>query len=222
MSKTRQNYHDAVRILLKDPDEERYSEDLLDETLREALSIFSTAFPVGKLVTFDVPQTANELSLTALKPVHQFIMLWYPYDEDDPDLAPLEDVHFYRPGGNPAVFWSEGEFEKDQLVRVYYSSTHTIAGLDDAEATTIPREAEETIRLGMAGFAAQARAGHLIEQHGALSTNQKALYDLSREWLQGFEKRCQKLRSAAFSPYGPLPEGGWKLENYRTSGYEGG
>ena len=219
MSKTRQNYHDAVRVLLKDPNQDRYSEDLLDEALRDALRIFSTAFPVGMLVTFAVPATANELSLSALKPVHQFIMLWYPFDEDDPDLAPLEDVHFYRPGGNPAVFWSEGEFEMDQPVRVYYSSSHTIAGLDDAETTTIPREAEETIRLGMAGFAAQMRAMHLIEQHGALSTNQKALYDLSREWLAGFEKRCQKLRSAAFSPYGPLPEGGWQLNDFHRAGY---
>ncbi|MEE4195933.1 MAG: hypothetical protein V2J07_12105, partial [Anaerolineae bacterium] len=163
--------------------------------------------------------TSNELSLTALKPVHQFIMLWYPFDEDDPDLAPLEDAHFYRPGGNPAVYWSEGQFEQGQIVRVYYSSSHTLIGLDDAEATTIPREAEETIRLGMAGFAAQARAAQLIEQHGALSTTQKALYDLSREWLAGFEKRCRKLRSAAFSPYGPLPEGGWQLDNFHTADF---
>jgi len=215
MTKTRQNYHDAVRVLLNDPNGSRYSEDLLDEALREALSIFSTAFPVGMLVTFDVPQTANELSLAALQPVHQLIMLWYPFDEDDPDLAPLEDVHFYRPNGVPVVRWNGGQFEQGQAVQVYYSGTHTLAGLDDAEATTLPRSSEEAIRLGMAGFAAQARAAQLIEQHGALTSDQKALVDLSREWLAGFEKRCQKLRAAAFSPYGPLPQGGWKMADYR-------
>lgn len=219
MTKTRQNYHDAVRVLLKDPDGSRYSDDLLDEALREALSIFSTAFPVGMLVTFDVPQTGSELSLAALQPVHQLIMLWYPFDEDDPDLAPLEDVHFYRPNGIPAVRWNGGQFEQGQAVQVYYSGTHTLAGLDDAEATTIPRSAEEAIRLGMAGFAAQARAMHLIEQHGALTTAQKALYDLSREWLAGFEQRCQKLRATAFSPYGPLPEGGWQLNDFHQAGF---
>lgn len=216
MTKTRQNYHDAVRVLLKDPDAERYSADLLDEALREALSVFSMAFPLGLVVTFDVPQTGNELSLAALMPVYQFIMLWYPFDEDDLELSPLEDVHYYRPNGVPALYWDGGTFEQGQAVQVYYSSIHTVAGLDDAEATTLPRAAEEAVRLGMAGFAAQARAAQLIEQHGALSTDQQALAALSKEWLAGFEKRCQKLRSAAFSPYGPLPEGGWKMADYRT------
>jgi hypothetical protein len=219
MAKTRQNFHDAVRVLLKDPDQERYSESLLDEALREAVSIFSMAFPLGLVVTFDVPQTSNELSLAEWMPVHQFVMLWYPFDEDDTELAPLEDVHFYRPNGIPTLRWKGGQFEQGQSVQVYFSSAHTIAGLDDAEATTIPRAAEEAIRLGMAGFAAQARSAQLIEQHGALSMDQKAMYDLGLQWVAGFEKRCKKLRSAAFSPYGPLPEGGWKLEDYRTTGF---
>ena len=205
-------FQNQMRLFLQDTDSTRYSSDLLDSSLRQALNHFSLAVPRVNKAELMVIIDSTEVTLNSLSTLTQVLALWYPWCDGDLPTPPLQDWYLYWQSGVPVLRLNERIFEEGTTLKLFYAANHTITGLDDAESTSVPEVMQEMLALGAAGKAAQLRAAHLVESYGSPASDRNQLLQLGQLWWEGFKARLTEFKRLSPAPTGPFDEFGWAVD----------
>lgn len=216
-----------VGVIVGDTGYTAFTSNLIDEAIRQALSDYSTALPRVYDTVIICPAAGREIALDALANLTGVVDVWWPYDSTADEVWPPQ-----RPAGF-AIVWDDarpalvltphagGQPQADDEIRIYYTTPHTIAGLDGAGVTTVAPQHEALLVRGAAGYACTARA---IALSNTITPNKFAVRNLERradvllygnrehEYTDGFYFRIARLQQPANLTGAPQFGKGWDLE----------
>jgi len=136
-----------------------WTSDELDRAIRRALRDYSAVQPRRVETSVSVAAAGRELDLSAVADLMGVERVWFPYDAGQSGWPARWRCFELWPG--PTLYLDVAdEPAAGDVARVFYWTLHTLDGLDDATATTLPAEDEDLLALGAAGYAAleQSRA----------------------------------------------------------------
>jgi hypothetical protein len=122
----------------------------------------------------------------------------------------------YWDDARSVLYLDNAEGDEPQMgdeLRLWYTASHSIDGLDGADITTLPGEHETLVASGAAGHAALARGVDLIEITSADLYGTGLLLVWAQRKLKDFREALEKVKRAhtrAGLPYGT----GWKLDKW--------
>jgi hypothetical protein len=206
-------------VYLYDSLNENFPAAAIDEGLRLALHEYTEALPLTMDTVIELPADGHEIALNALTNLIDVVDVWWPYDSLT-EIWPPNRVTGYR------VYWDDaqpvlvinqagiGLPMQDDEMRVFYTTIHTINGLDSGDSTTIPAVHESVLLRGAEGHACLMRGTDLTEQ---LSINRFAVpnyTDFGNMLLLGFRAELRRLAQTRRSsePFGV----GWALDQHDT------
>lgn len=151
-----------VQARLQDSGASRWSTDDLDEAIRTALQQYTLKSPAHAIGTVELAAAGREIDVSSLTGLLRVEKVWWDYDSETPGYPPNWRQFEVWPG---AILYIDDPEEpaSGETIRVWYTKSHTVNGLDSANATTVPEEDIEIIVTGAAYFAAQQRALELAE-----------------------------------------------------------
>lgn len=208
-----------VQARLQDASALRWATADLDEAIRTAIQQYTLKNPRRTVGTITLSAASREVSLSSLTGLIRVEQVWYPYTAASPEYPP-EMIQFdVWPGG--ILFLDVPNLPAiGQVARVFYTTAHTLNGLDSATTTTIPAEDVEIIVTGGAYFAAQQRAVELAESLQFDSSVVKRLADWAAEQGRNFRYNVD-LRPPAWQRFAyaydqdDIDEGiRWALQRY--------
>lgn len=195
-------YRTAILALLDDASKVRYTDNQVDQAIRQTLVEYSQAHPLVATYNADGYDTYRfEL------PVEFQPMAIMDVQLHDETVNPPVSLLF-------AAFCQDSQWiletkdylvSADETVDIVYSTTHLIDGLDDGDTTTIPAEDESAVQMGAAGYAALMRAVSRSETVNLQPGVQKALLDLSTAFLASFREAIHKPLFASFTDFPDMP-----------------
>ncbi len=212
------DFRTRIRALLVDAAGAIFSDAIVDEALRQALDEYNEALPLGKETVIDLPGDGREIALNGLDGLRQVMEVYWPFDSLSEPWPPnrARGFHVYWDDSQPVLYLDNVEGDEPQLddeLRLWYTTSHTIDGLDGASITTLPGEHCSLIASGAAGHAALARGVDLIEVTSADLYGTGLLLVWAQRKLKDFRDALEKIKRAharAGLPYGA----GWKLDKW--------
>lgn len=201
-----------VRQTLDDPDAKRFSDDLLTCAMRQALDEIDQRLPRTLIEEITVTTSGREQPLTALTGCLFLVSLVYPFGSATAqELEPETQFSYRMNEGVPTVhFFGNLIPQAGDKLEVHYAAPNAIAGLDAAEATTLPAVCESALVNGSAAYACSLRAASLIEAYGARPVESARLLESGQLWLDLFHRNLDGLKvlqEFGFPPGFPLD--GW-------------
>jgi len=157
------NLRDRVKAVLQDASADRWSTDDLDEAIRRTLELYSDRNPHQAIVALTLESPGREIDLSTIPNLARVEKVWWDYNPDDPG-SPPNWRHFEVWPGAILYIDDEDQPAAGDVVRIWYTTPHTLNGLDGAEATTIPVQDVGALVVGAAALAAQSRAIELAEE----------------------------------------------------------
>jgi len=189
---------------------EAYPQDDIDEAIRWCLFRYSAVHPHRALGTVTLTAAGREVDISSL-PYLDVERVWVDYDPAAsarrPDYADFE----LWPGH--VLFINESqEPQEDAVVRLWYTTYHTIEGLDAATEDTLSQRDLNIVVIGAAGFCAEERI-----QDKEVYWGNRDLRDWGEKRLREFEEalahvaRREGARHSGTAPTGPLDrwDDGW-------------
>jgi hypothetical protein len=164
-----------------------YDQGDIDEAIRWAIYRYAEVYPQHKIATLTLAAAGREVDISSLTGYIDVHRIWWEYTSTDPEYPPNWRDFEVWPGD--IVYVNDGEEPgAGDKVRVFYTLTHTLSGLDTATATTIPERDINLIVTGATGFAAEER----VQESPQRSVPRKL-----REWalsrLREFERGLSRL-----------------------------
>jgi hypothetical protein len=212
------DFRTRIRAILVDAGSAIYTDAIVDEALRQALDEYNQALPFENETVITLPGNGREIALNGLAGLRQVTEVYWPFDSLSEPWPPnrARGFHVYWDDAQPVLYLNNVEGDEPQLgdeLRLWYTSSHTIDGLDGAAITTLPGEHEALIAGGAAGHAALGRGVDLIEITSADLYGTGLLLVWAQRKLKDFREALEKIRRAharAGLPYGA----GWKLDKW--------
>lgn len=149
---------DRVEALLADSSNAEWSTTELDQAMRLALADLSVALPVHCVTTLDAADNTWEYSLSAVSGLVEVTEVWYPYLASDDTYKRSHPVRWRRIDDATLLIEPEDDPKGDYDLRVFYTKSQTIAGLDGATTTTVSEAEKALLVRGCAAFAALAKS----------------------------------------------------------------
>ncbi len=201
-----------------------WSTDALAEAIRAALAEYNEVLPAEHETVLTLPGAGREVALEGLTGLLDVAAVWWPFDS----LAASEQ---WPPNAVTGftVWWDDarpvlhlnsregGQPQQDDELRLWYTAPQTIAGLDEADTTTLDSLGESRLLDGAAGYAA---ARQQIRRAGAVRIDPQEAETLRawgearlneyRAWLQR-QRQQRALRGPAW------PAVGWPLDKWDTN-----
>lgn len=195
MAATLTTLRDRIEQLLDDTTNQRWSTALIDEGIKMALAHYTREVPHTVLASLTLSTAGREIDISSLTYSH-VLRVWWDYDSSDPTHPPNwrsfeiwpGDILYINDDNEPAV---------GDVVRVWYTTPHTLSGLEAAAATTFPANHDTYLVTGAAGYAALTRAISRTEKLNVDGWTHKRLNDWSNELLTQFNKALRMLASQA-------------------------
>lgn len=206
-----------IEQILVDVDNFIWTQDVLDEGIRQALDEYSKVAPREVITTLTFSSDTRELDTSSISGLLGVTRVWVPYTASSPEHPPNWRNFEYWDDSQLLYFPGDFEPSSGDVARIFYNAKQTIAGLDAEISTTLPGDDETLLCLGGAGHAATARAVDLIEQvtrHKLVPANLRA-WGLGKlqEFRSGLRAvaRQRALRGSAFIGLPTLDrwEGDW-------------
>jgi len=132
-----------------------YSQEDIDEAIRWAMYRYTEVKPHRNLTTVTLTADGREVDVSAIDYL-DIERVWVNYDATDPRYRPEWADFEVWPGDILFINESE-EPESGDVIRIFYTTEHTIENLDSATATTISDRDVNVLVTGAAGYAAQER-----------------------------------------------------------------
>lgn len=193
-----------IEQILVDVDNSIWTQDVLDEGIRQALDEYSKVNPREVIDTLTFSSDTRELDVSSISGLLGVERIWLPYTSSSPEHPPTWRNFEYWSDSQTVYFPDLSEPSSGDVARIFYRATHTISGLDAATITTLLEDDETLLCIGGAGHAATARAVDLIEQvtqHKLVPANLRA-WGLGKlqEFRAGLKTvaRHRALRGSAF------------------------
>jgi len=192
-----------VRSRLQDLSAASWANEDIDEAIRTALEQYSKYKPQHTIGTISLSADGREIDISSLTGCIRVEKVWWDYDSSDPSYPPNYRQFEIWPGD---ILYIDDRTEPSsgETVRVWYSKSHTLDGLDGETSTTIPANDEGTIVTGACHFAAQFRVAELSE---SLTTHDDVVQNLRMyaseqgtnfRWQAQMELRRYIIRAKAY------------------------
>jgi hypothetical protein len=216
MTATLSTLRDRVEDILADATNAIWTTGALDEAIRRALEHYTKECPYHRIGTVSISADGYEVDLSSLSGIVGVTAIWCDYTASDPEDPPNERDFEYWPDSK-IVWVLDYEPQAGDVMRVFYSTPHTLNGLDSETVTTLPADDEGLIALGAAAYAATTRSVDLTEQVTLDRTTAAQIRAWGLATMQEFVaavKRVSSRRALALSALVPLPtldcwEGEW-------------
>jgi hypothetical protein len=195
-SETLTTLRDRVELLLQDSGNAKWSTSQLDEAIEDALQRYSRSFPYETIGTVTLSAAGREIDISSLTGYLSVRRVWWDYDSSDPAYPPNWRDFELWPGDLLYIRDSE-EPQASDVVRVWYTTPHTLEGLASKTATTFPYDHEEIIITGSAALAAYARAIGRSEKVNVDSVVPGKIMSWAQAKLEQFNAALAKLEAAS-------------------------
>jgi hypothetical protein len=184
---------ERLRVDLRDPDEERWTDDVLARHLERANLAVSLAAPRQMTTTLATTAGSRELDLSEEEELQELVRI--EAVEWPAGRYPREFVRFQHWDQLLTLLVDHPPQAVEDVI-VYWGAVHPF-DIEETEPVTLPVDAIEVLLLGAAGYAAVEWAGFAINR--ANIAGGRAVGDY-RRWgedrLAEFQKGLQRLRSA--------------------------
>jgi len=195
MSATLTTLRDRVEVVLMDTTNAKWDTGTLDEAIRAATAAYSSVCPVQGMTALTLATAGREISLSSLTTLLHVLRVWWEYTSTAPEYPPKWREFEVWPG--PVLWINDGEEPgAGDIVRVFYTSAHTLSGLDSATVTTIPDAHITPLVQGTAGFAALSRAVDRTEMLNVDGWDFKRLQEYAEGQLAHFDAWLKQLATA--------------------------
>jgi hypothetical protein len=163
-----------------------YPQGDIDEAVRWAIGRISQVQPHRAITTLTLSSDGREIDISGITYL-DVERVWLDYDSSDPDYRP--DWADFEVWPGDILFIDEPvEPDSGDVLRIWYTTEHTLSGLDSATSTTLGDREITTLVVGAVGLCAQER----IQEKETYWGNR----DL-REWaaarLKEFEAALERL-----------------------------
>lgn len=185
-------YRTALANMLRDQDGAEWTEEELDGALGLALTDVSQRVPLSLSGDVTLDTGGREVPLGSLPGLLWVEEIWWPYEgaSRPPNVAPFE----VRDG--VASLHTVVEPAPGDMVHVLYAGEQRIEGLDEATATTVPREWLGLLVTGAAGYAALAKAVAMAREYSWPAGAARAMSQWGESMLGRFRTRLKGIRPA--------------------------
>ena len=192
-AKTLVQLRDVVEADLTDALNETWSTAEVDRAIRRALFRYSEVRPQEAIATLDAVD-GREYTLSALSGLLDVQRVWWPYDEDSPELHPAW-VEFELWQGRTVLYLKSRRVPTVGCLplRIFYTKAHTLNGLDSATASTYFVEDEELLVIGATAFAAIQRSRYVVDAVNPTSETPGQWRTWGRDRLKEFEDGLAQL-----------------------------
>jgi hypothetical protein len=193
----------------------KYSNDILDESLRKALNEYTRAFPNIDTQEITVSTAGRSQSAATCANLMSIIQLVHPYNAAlaDPFACEREDFVLTWQDGSPHLYFTGEDIPQvDEIIFVRFAAKQLIEDLDAAAATTVRDDHEDLLIVGAAGLAAMMRASGLNEQWGARPGEMSALMLWGSRQYQQFQNFLVEIRTEQTIDI--FPKTHWQLDEW--------
>lgn len=199
------DYRADVLTILGDETGRRFSENILDMGLSQALETYRKYCPKKETIIQRVAGIDGN-TVTINFPIDPAVYILAVRDESGQayDFADYRSDHkllltLYNSSRMPAV---------DTKLQLELSVPHKIKGLDSASQTTVPDSHCLIVCSGAAGFAMRIRARSVTEVFGKRPEDREALAAQAEVLISDFERDLAGIQAAVADP---LPRGGFPI-----------
>jgi hypothetical protein len=141
------------KTLLAD-DGSLFNDQLITEAVRQTLRTMNEAAGFRRIGTVTIAAAAWEFSVSTLTQPALIERIWLPYRSDD--VIPRWRTFELWP--NNVVRIAEGDMPQvNDVARIWYTTPHTLTGLDAAATTTLDEPAISALVNGAAAFSIDSR-----------------------------------------------------------------
>jgi len=206
MATTLTTLRDRVEAILEDATNTKWAEAAVDEAIRQALHAYTLHLPHRGITTVELSADGREIDISAIAYAN-IERIWWDYDSSSPGHPPKwRDFEVWA---DDTLFVNDNDEPQDgDTIRIWYTTDHTLNGLDSATATTFPDRHASVLALGASGFAASSRRVTILEEAGANAWAPKNLGLWAEEQLTRFYDQLDKLgkrRASLDSGTAPMP-----------------
>ena len=179
-----------VRQILDDAEGTRFSDSLLENAVRQALTRLDEALPLIGILDITRTDSGRDQVLTGLTDPLYLI-----------NVIKIESEIRYGftctlAGDNVALHFSGPVIPRaGESLRVSYASRNTLDGLDEAEVTTVPDSALTALHYACASAACLLRAASVSEAYGARPGESARLVEQSKVWMETAERDLQNMKN---------------------------
>jgi len=157
---------DRVEQLLVDTSNAIWATGLIDESIDQSLSSYSSIRPqitkTPLALTSILSTNGREIDISAVTGLVSVTDVWVPYLAADDKAQKRRFEHWLD---QEVINLPDGAaVETTDTARVFYGKAHTLNGLNSAGATTFKTGDDSLIVIGAAGYACLSRAVDLLEQ----------------------------------------------------------
>lgn len=151
-----------VATLLQDSQSAKWDGGDVDEALNQALEQWTRKSPHERIGTIALSANGREIDISSLTGVLRVLKVWWDYDSTTPGFPPNWRQFEVWPG-SLLYIQDTDEPQSSDTVRVWYTTPHTIDGLNGATETTVVTEDIAFIIAGAAGICTDMRTLELSE-----------------------------------------------------------
>ncbi|MCC6147776.1 MAG: hypothetical protein IT308_09435 [Anaerolineaceae bacterium] len=200
--------------LLGDTAGVRYSTDILNEALAQALEEYSVAIPNLVIEEFTVVTGGREQLITTVPSFLNVLQVVFPYDGFASEQVLLEAFYAYHDGDYLTIYiGGPGVPAAGDVIQIYYTIPHTIENLAGAAGTTVNPAHDSLLSQGGSAFAALLRAAQMVENPGKRVADVENLQKWGAEQRHKFTAALQLL-AAGHAHTSPFPAAGWKMDQW--------
>ena len=207
---TLENTINHVRQVLDDAAASRFSDDLLESAVRQALARIDESMPLVSNAELEVVTGGRDQALADMENCLYLIDL---HTENAPD-GELEYVYTLQGGTIQLHFSGVYTPQAGEILTLTVAGRNTLSGLDGALTTSLPESAAAALEFGAAGFACLLRAAVVAEAYGARPGESARLVEQSRLWLEQCANALQALKNLQEFGFPP----GFKLDAWDRRG----
>ena len=203
--RTINEYRADMLTILGDASGRRYTNNMLDMGIREALRNYCAFFPKKETINMRVSEIDGvSIILSGMLPPDAQILTarnaagyWLEFADYRTDQKIY--LNIYGKKNMPAV---------GENLKLEVAAPHSISGLGPATITTIPEAHEIMVCKGASGYAMRIRARSVTEVFGKRPEDREALMTQADQMINEY---IEALGNAQPAVYDPLPRGGFPI-----------
>jgi hypothetical protein len=186
-----------VRQILDDAGGDRFSDALLESSIRQALAHVDEKLPLIRTLDQQITSAGRDQALTGLvHPLYLIQISWAPSSVGGSEREINTGYSYTLQGNTGMLSFNDHCFPcAGETLQVTYAAQNTLAGLDGATETTITDAAIPALDCGAASFACLLRAASLAETYGARTGESARLVEQSKLWKELSEEALNKIKT---------------------------
>ncbi len=181
-----------VQTALGDVQSARFSAELLQEAMRQALAEISQRCPHMVDTALTITVSGRNQPLTGFSNLLFLVRLT---DAEGKELEPEAQFSYILQQGQPVLHFTGSRVpQAGEQYTVTGAEAHTLSGLDGSTSTSLTDALSTALVSGAAGHACLLRAGALAETYGSRSQETAALVEASRMHLERFRRQVDAVK----------------------------